>query len=135
MKNKIIKILLLLAMTLTVFTTHPVYADDWYEETMIQQELDAKDPLANPDFWEPTSPNNTSLKFRMKVNNLLGYINVIGIVVSVVTILIVGIKYMLGSVEEKAEYKKTMVGYLIGALLLFTATTIPNILYNIGTSI
>lgn len=135
MRNKIIKIFLLLAIMLTVFTTHPVYADDWHEETMIQQQLDANDPSANPDFWEPTRESDTSLKFKMKVNNLLGYINTIGTVISVLTILIVGIKYMLGSVEEKAEYKKTMVGYLIGALLLFTATTIPNILYNIGNSI
>ena len=60
---------------------------------------------------------------------------VIGIVISVVVVTIIGIKYMLGSVEEKAEYKKTMIGYLIGALLLFSTTTVANILYNIGTSI
>ena len=66
---------------LTVFTTHPVYADDWHEETMIQQQLDANDPSANPDFWEPTRESDTSLKFKMKVNNLLGYINTIGTVI------------------------------------------------------
>ena len=50
-------------------------------------------------------------------------------------------KYYFNSLtrEEKkkirAEYKKTMIGYLIGALMLFSTTTIANILYNIGLSI
>ena len=42
---------------------------------------------------------------------------------------------MIGSVEEKAEYKKTMTTYLIGAILVFSVTTIPNILYQIAQSI
>ena len=65
----------------------------------------------------------------------MGYINSIGIVVSVITLVVAGIKYMIASVEEKAEYKKTMIYYVVGALLLFSATTIPNILYNLTTGI
>ncbi len=55
----------------------------------------------------------------------------IGIVVAVVVLLVLGIKYMIGSAEEKAEYKKTMIPYLVGALLLFAATTIVNIVYQL----
>lgn len=120
MKNKIIKIFLLFTIILMVFNICPVYADD---------------PLTNPGFWEPTIENNNSIKFETTVEKILGYINTIGIVVSVITIIVVGLKYMLGSIEEKAEYKKTLVGFLIGALLLFSATTIPNILYQIGKAI
>ena len=65
-----------------------------------------------------------------KANNLLGLIQVVGIVISVVMIMAIGIKYMLGSVEEKAEYKSTLVPYLIGAFILFTGTTLPNIIYQ-----
>ena len=42
---------------------------------------------------------------------------------------------MLGSIEEKAEYKKTMIYYMLGALLLFSATTLPNILYKLTSGL
>lgn len=53
----------------------------------------------------------------------------IGIVVSVIVIAIIGVKYMLGSVTDKAEYKKTVMPYLIGAALVFGASTIAQIIY------
>lgn len=37
---------------------------------------------------------------------------------------------MLGSIEEKAQYKKTLLPYLIGAIFVFGATTIPGIVYK-----
>lgn len=45
----------------------------------------------------------------------------IGIVVAVVVGIILGIKYMLGSVEEKAEYKESLYGYVIGCTVVFGA--------------
>lgn len=74
-----------------------------------------------------------------KVQNLgkqiVGILQVVGIVVAVVVLLVLGIKYMMGSTEEKAEYKKVMVPYLIGALLIFAATTIVNVVYNMFSNI
>ena len=46
-------------------------------------------------------------------------------------LLILGIKYMLGSASEKAEYKKSMLPYIIGAFLLFSASIIVNIIASI----
>lgn len=63
-------------------------------------------------------------------NKIIGVIQTVGIVVSVIILLVLGIKYMLGSAEEKAEYKKTMMPYLIGAVLIFAASTIANIVYQ-----
>lgn len=65
-----------------------------------------------------------------KIGKILGYINVVGIVVSVVALILIGLKYMLGSVEEKAEYKKTLIPYIIGAFMLFTGTLVPNLIYT-----
>ena len=66
---------------------------------------------------------------------IVGIIQVVGIVVAVVILLILGIKYMTGSAQEKAEYKKTMIPYIIGAALVFAATTILNVIFNLATSI
>ena len=37
---------------------------------------------------------------------------------------------MLGSLEERAQYKKSLLPYFIGAIFVFGATTIPTIIYN-----
>ena len=55
----------------------------------------------------------------------------VGVVLSVIMVAIIGVKYMLGSVEERAEYKKTMMPYLIGAVLIFMASTIGKIVYTV----
>ena len=58
----------------------------------------------------------------------------VGIVVAVVILLVLGIKYMIGSAEEKAEYKKTMIPYIVGAILIFASTTIVNVVYNMANA-
>lgn len=63
-------------------------------------------------------------------NKIIGILQTVGIVLSVVILIILGIKYMMGSAEEKAEYKKTMIPYLIGAAFCFLAPTIANVVYN-----
>ena len=57
-------------------------------------------------------------------STLYSAITSVGVAVSVVALAAIGIKYMLGSAEEKAEYKKSMMPYLIGALLVFGASGI-----------
>ena len=62
---------------------------------------------------------------------IIGAIQIIGIIIAIVVLLVLGIKYMVGSAEEKAEYKKTMMPYVVGALLIFAASTIVNVLYTV----
>lgn len=59
-----------------------------------------------------------------KANAVIGLVQMIGTITSVLALIIIGIKYMVGSVEEKAEYKKTMKPYLIGAVMVFSITNI-----------
>lgn len=66
---------------------------------------------------------------------IVGILQVVGIIVAVVVLLVLGIKYMMGSAEEKAEYKKTMIPYLVGALLIFAASSIVNVVYNMFANI
>ena len=61
---------------------------------------------------------------------ILGAVQGIGIGISVIVLAILGIKYMVGSVEEKADYKASMIPYLIGVFFLASATTIPNLIYQ-----
>ena len=63
-------------------------------------------------------------------NQIMGILQVVGILIAVIVLMILGIKYMMGSAEEKAEYKKTMIPYIVGAVLIFAATTIANAIYS-----
>ena len=63
-------------------------------------------------------------------NQIITILTIVGTVVSVVVLIVLGIKYMMGSAEEKAEYKKTMIPYLVGAILIFAASTIANVVYQ-----
>ena len=58
---------------------------------------------------------------------ILGIIQVIGMGISVIMIIVIGMKYMIASVEEKAKLKETLIPYLIGAILLFGGSNILSI--------
>ena len=64
-------------------------------------------------------------------NSITNILAVIGTVVSVAMLIVLGIKYMIGTVQEKADYKKTMGPYLVGAVMVFSITQILKIIaYN-----
>lgn len=93
----------------------------------------ASDPLENPDAYKPSGTIGT--KAAQKAGNILNVITVIGIVVGVITLIVIGIKYMVGTVQEKAEYKKTMFSYIIGLVLLISVCSFVQIIYNLATDI
>ena len=67
--------------------------------------------------------------------NIVKIITTIGIIVAVIVLLILGIKYMMGSASEKAEYKKTMIPYLVGAVLIFGASAIAKAVIAMSESL
>lgn len=124
MKNRImivIKIILLFVIVLAIFSNYNVHAID--------------NPLDNPEQYNPMGARDNDEGLDSMTEIILGTINILGTILSVVILMIIGIKYMLGSVEEKAEYKKTMMSYVIGAILLFAVPTIANVIYNIAIKI
>ena len=61
---------------------------------------------------------------------LVGVFQAIGIVLSVVVLTVIGIKYLMGSAEEKADYKKSLIPYVVGAALVFTASVFAQSIYE-----
>ena len=62
--------------------------------------------------------------------SILGIIRVVGTIAAVGMLIVLGIKYMMGSAEERAEYKKTLFPYFIGAILIFAAANLADIIYS-----
>ena len=71
--------------------------------------------------------------FDTPMKKIMGLVQGIGIGVAVIILVVLGIKYMVGSSEERAEYKKTFIPYIVGAILIGGAATIANAIYTFGT--
>lgn len=69
------------------------------------------------------------------IGKILGRLQVIGSVISVVALCVIGIRYMLSSLEEKAEMKGVIIYYVIGAVLIFATSNILSIVYNVINSV
>lgn len=65
----------------------------------------------------------------------IGILRAVGVVLSVVVLIVIGIKYMMGSPEEKSEYKSSMLPYIIGAALIFAASVFAQSIYEFFTSL
>ncbi len=80
------------------------------------------------------TPGDTS-SFVNVGERVLGIIQVVGTLIAVGVLMVIGIKYMMGSAEEKAEYKKTMLPYIIGAVILFAAVNIAKAVVGLASSV
>lgn len=58
----------------------------------------------------------------------------VGYAIALGMVVYIGIKYITGAADAKANMKTAIINYLIGALLVFAATTIAGIVIGIATS-
>ena len=133
MRRKVGKIVIIaLIFAAIVSINYKIYAISNDDVQIVTTKME--DVTEKPEDWKPSDLQEDT-KLENAVGKLLGTINVIGVIVSVIVLIVIGIKYMLGSVEEKAEYKKTMTGYIIGIIMVVGMTTLPNIIYNVTKSL
>ena len=64
---------------------------------------------------------------------IVGTLQVAGTVISVISLIIIGIRYMVSSVEEKAQLKGILMYWVIGAILVFTTSNLLSVIYDIIT--
>lgn len=67
-------------------------------------------------------------------NIILGIVQVVAVAVAVIMLVVLAIKYISASPEGKAEIKKSAMLYIVGAVLLFAATGILEILKKFAVS-
>lgn len=110
---KIASILMVIVMMIMVAT--PVFASSTIEQ------LEGK-------IETPSSAG--AGKLLNLVGRVLGFLKWAAIVGGVLIITIIGIKYMMGSLEEKAQYQKSLVPLVVGIIVVMGATTIASILFD-----
>ena len=82
----------------------------------------------------PVAPTETSGILNL-AGKILGFLQWIALIGGVLIIAVLGIKYMMGSLEEKAEYKKGMTIYVVGAVLLFGASFLLGVVQDFVSGI
>jgi len=64
-------------------------------------------------------------------SRIIGALLWFGYAIAIGMVLFIGIKYILGAADAKANMKSAMVNWLIGAFIVFMATTIIGIVFNV----
>lgn len=89
-------------------------------------------------YAEQTIDTNISIGTTTAINSstaitarIVGIIQVVGSVIAVLALVIIGFRYMISSVDEKASMKGVLVYYVIGAVLVFATSNILSMVYNV----
>ena len=93
----------------------------------------ALEDIVDPNYYEPSSSGNADT-IKNIGNSIIGVLQVVGSIVSVIVLIVIGIQYMLGSVEEKAQYKEKMWPYIVGAIMIFSVLNIIGIANAVAQS-
>lgn len=126
MSTKTMKILTFIATLLIVIAmcSNVVFA---------ATKLDPNDVVGK---MENSSGNANTNQITNLGGNILNILQIVGIVVGAIILVVLGLKYMMGSLEEKAEYKKTMIPFVVGAIVVIAAPTLTKgiftLIQNIG---
>ncbi len=122
MSKKLIKVLFVLAMALAILavTVTPVFAS------------------ASLD-WDIGLTGDTSSQTAQAAKDItqliIGVVQVIGVAVAVIMLIVLAIKYISAAPNDKAEIKKHAVVYVVGAVVLFAATGILEIIKGFAAKV
>lgn len=145
--RKVSKILLVTAIIL-LFTIIP--QESFAKENLgnlSQQTIassKAKGPLEkheNPNNFDDISTWNIHMDQTSPIEgiDIVGFIIKIlrnlSIILTVLVITVLGIKYMVGSVEQKADYKKAYINIIIGVVLVTMITSIIDVIFSAAQNI
>ena len=140
MLKKSMKIVCLLLAIMMVFTlTSTVFATEKKEE-----KADDKKPSTTVTMnWDNATSNlNTkgddggaATSVGKMANAVLSVVQTVGMAVAVIMLVVLAIKYISAAPSDKAEIKKHAVVYVVGAVVLFGASGILQIVKNFATNI
>ena len=134
-KKKLYIIMLLLSFIFVSFS-YEVQAVSSVVSVPLDSEIDVETIFSGTNFSQDATQNasgdkaiedGTNLVAGI-INNAIAIVQVIGLGIAIIMLFSLGMKYMVGSIEDKAEVKKHAMVYVIGAIIFFAATGILEIL-------
>ncbi len=86
--------------------------------------------MLQPGEITPSYNNSATSELTGIAGRVMGLIRNIAVIAGVILLAIIGIKFMLGSPEEKSEYKKSLVPLVIGIIIVMAATQIMTMIFG-----
>lgn len=83
----------------------------------------------------PTGDGSAVAAIKNPVNRIVGVVQFICYAAAIILIVILGVKFMTASPDGKAEIKKSAVIYVVGAVLVFAAGTVVQLIGNLGNNV
>lgn len=111
---KVISILLMILMVVTMLSTS-VLAVNW-------------DSIGTDSFDKVSDQSGAASSATSIIGAILNIVQVIGMGVAVIMLIVMAIKYISAAPSEKAEIKKGVTIYVVGAIVLFAASGILGII-------
>lgn len=81
---------------------------------------------SNPDINTPT---------KKIMGTAINVIRIVGTAIAILALTYIGMRYMMASAEQKAEFKKSAYIYIVGAIMVFAASNILGIVYKFAENI
>ena len=135
-RKSFLNVCILIVITIAIMMIMPNYSHadplGLPQPTGQLPQTQTSNPIDNPDAYKPGEiDGNTAAAITGKARPIIGIITTVGIIVLVITLIVIGMKYMLGSVEDRAEYKKTMIFYIIGVVFIVCIIGIIRLIGNL----
>ncbi len=114
--------------------------DDAKEQKKVEQQQESESITSGSGWdygtnkWNPGRGGDEPTLVN-KANTILVYIRNIGIIISVIALMVIGFKTMVGSIEEKSQYKQSLPIYVLGVIMVVAVTILPSIIYEFVTKI
>lgn len=87
---------------------------------------------------EISIPDPTAVQsegFTKTVGNVLGVVTYVCYAAAVILLIILGVKWLMAAPDAKADMKKTAITYVIGAIMIFAAGAIVQVIKGLGNNV
>ncbi len=129
MNRKVIRIVSILLMVLMVVSmlSCSVFAAD--------KEVVNSDQFTNLNqFNNKSTDAETAGVFQGFIATAINLVQVVGMAVAIIMLVVMAIKYISAAPSEKAEIKKSATVYIVGAIVLFAAAGILQVIKNFASA-
>lgn len=119
--NKVVKIISIVLMVILIASISvPVFALN-VDPNLVTGNINTTTNIAN--------------KTKDITGTIIGVVQIIGIAVAIIMLIVLAIKYLSSSAADKAEIKKHAVVYIVGAICLFGAAGILQLIKTFADQI
>lgn len=133
--SRFVTICLMLTFIITLVLS---FTSNSYAKTDKKKSESSESSVSSSDMFDVMKDVNTPAedeKVQGVINTIIGLLQVAGTGIALITITMMGLKYIMASPGEKADVKKQVIPIIIGCILLFGAVTLMSAIYDFAQKV